>query len=135
MGVNFASNSLEFALIKKKKIQQIQAKEYESFLNLSLQKSLCIVGTDSKEKNEFLKKNFERIDEVFEKYVELISFRRPDNDKNKSSQKAKEQDQRPIISVKDFFEKEVLKTMGSEGKVFTSNDIISSLRNIHSKPE
>ena len=101
----------------------MQAKECEALLNMSLQKSLCAVTTDTKEKSDFVKKNFERIDDVFDRYIELVTFKR----KETASEDKATKESQPVIDVKKFFEQEVLNTMASQGKAFTVGDIVSSI--------
>ena len=123
MGVNFPSDTLEFALILKKHIKDIQATELNSILNVALNKISSYATVDSKEKAKFITDSFQHVNEVHEKYLECISFSRKDKSESIGSDKTT----KPVISVKEFFENTVLGTMGSEKKMFTTTDIIAAL--------
>lgn len=131
MGVNFGRDTLEFALINKKHLYEVRASELQAHYQMAMNRLICYAAVDSKEKAKLVSEGFQHINKVFDTYIEAVSIgskRRKDLEKEST-----EQDKgQPIISVKNFFEKQVLGKMDDDKVPFTTQDILSALQSIKS---
>lgn len=128
MGVNFGRDTLQFALISKKHLYEVKAEELHAHYQMAMSRLICYAAVDSKDKAKFVADSFKHINTVFDSYIESVSVG-VKNRKANDTDKDKNQDQsQPVISVKDFFEQQVLGKMADDKVPYTTKDIINALR-------
>ena len=124
--MNYGRNTLEFALLAKQTAYNIKAQELSASLDLVLNKINIFSSITSSEKAKSVQDRFKSVDNVFDKYIEAITFT--------SNKKETKEEVKPIVNIKSLFEQQVVAASNKEEK-FTVLDLINSIESLKSSTQ